>query len=269
MAGVVGFEPTIHGTKNRCLTTWLHPNGERLITRLARAVQEPSYKKSAMDACFSTRAGSVADFVRGKRPRDAPCAPSRDNLRLKCGTSRGCSRQGARPHRVRIARPAARCRPDGCESAAGPSRPAPCAPPTAARNAPSRRPRRGPCTRRQWPCSAVTCNGMSRRLKTQSIRWVSDGPRRTLPSLAFNDTNRGSGRFVTGPRAPVCCAWPAPASTTTKTIATAWRINRLNTLKDGLPVLSVRLIAESLRQLRMGFLCPGESCATMPWHRRV
>lgn len=27
MAGVVGFEPTIHGTKNRCLTTWLHPIG--------------------------------------------------------------------------------------------------------------------------------------------------------------------------------------------------------------------------------------------------
>ena len=25
LAGVVGFEPTIHGTKNRCLTTWLHP----------------------------------------------------------------------------------------------------------------------------------------------------------------------------------------------------------------------------------------------------
>ena len=30
MAGGVGFEPTIHGTKNRCLTTWLHPIGEAL-----------------------------------------------------------------------------------------------------------------------------------------------------------------------------------------------------------------------------------------------
>ena len=29
LAGVVGFEPTVHGTKNRCLTTWLHPNGPR------------------------------------------------------------------------------------------------------------------------------------------------------------------------------------------------------------------------------------------------
>ena len=26
LAGVVGFEPTVRGTKNRCLTTWLHPN---------------------------------------------------------------------------------------------------------------------------------------------------------------------------------------------------------------------------------------------------
>ena len=26
MAGVVGFEPTVHDTKNRCLTTWLHPS---------------------------------------------------------------------------------------------------------------------------------------------------------------------------------------------------------------------------------------------------
>ncbi len=40
MAGVVGFEPTIHGTKNRCLTTWLHPNGERLSTIVAGGVQE-------------------------------------------------------------------------------------------------------------------------------------------------------------------------------------------------------------------------------------
>ncbi len=23
--GVEGFEPPIHGTKNRCLTAWLHP----------------------------------------------------------------------------------------------------------------------------------------------------------------------------------------------------------------------------------------------------
>ncbi len=45
VAGVVGFEPTIHGTKNRCLTTWLHPNGERLSTIVADGVQEVSDKK--------------------------------------------------------------------------------------------------------------------------------------------------------------------------------------------------------------------------------
>ncbi len=26
LAGAVGFEPTVHDTKNRCLTTWLRPN---------------------------------------------------------------------------------------------------------------------------------------------------------------------------------------------------------------------------------------------------
>ena len=42
---MVGFEPTIHGTKNRCLTTWLHPIGERLSTIVAGGVQEVSDKK--------------------------------------------------------------------------------------------------------------------------------------------------------------------------------------------------------------------------------
>jgi hypothetical protein len=28
LAGVVGFEPTVHATKKRCLTTWPHPNSE-------------------------------------------------------------------------------------------------------------------------------------------------------------------------------------------------------------------------------------------------
>ena len=39
LAGVVGFEPTVHGTKNRCLTTWLHPNSAALITLDLGAVQ--------------------------------------------------------------------------------------------------------------------------------------------------------------------------------------------------------------------------------------
>ncbi len=50
LAGVVGFEPTMHGTKNRCLTTWLHPNGERLSTTLVCGVQELSGKKSKRPA---------------------------------------------------------------------------------------------------------------------------------------------------------------------------------------------------------------------------
>ncbi len=44
MAGVVGFEPTVRGTKNRCLTTWLHPNGERLIKLPSAAVQDPNWQ---------------------------------------------------------------------------------------------------------------------------------------------------------------------------------------------------------------------------------
>ena len=40
---------------------------------------------------------------------------------------------------------------------------------------------------------------MLRRLKTQSILCVRDGPRRTFPSEVFNETKRGTGRFVTLP----------------------------------------------------------------------
>jgi hypothetical protein len=41
---------------------------------------------------------------------------------------------------------------------------------------------------------------MLRNFRIQSTRWVKDGPRRTLPSLALSETKRGMGRFVTGPR---------------------------------------------------------------------
>ena len=36
VAGVVGFEPTVHATKKRCLTAWLHPNCEGVYDALAR-----------------------------------------------------------------------------------------------------------------------------------------------------------------------------------------------------------------------------------------
>ena len=32
VAGVVGFEPTVHGIKTRCLTAWLHPNSIVVIS---------------------------------------------------------------------------------------------------------------------------------------------------------------------------------------------------------------------------------------------
>ena len=39
LAGVVGFEPTVHATKKRCLTAWLHPISEAVNTPDATSVQ--------------------------------------------------------------------------------------------------------------------------------------------------------------------------------------------------------------------------------------
>ena len=39
LAGMVGFEPTVHCTKNSCLTTWLHPSNEALDTPETHADQ--------------------------------------------------------------------------------------------------------------------------------------------------------------------------------------------------------------------------------------
>jgi hypothetical protein len=33
LAGVVGFEPTVHATKKRCLTAWLHPISGAVLVR--------------------------------------------------------------------------------------------------------------------------------------------------------------------------------------------------------------------------------------------
>ena len=44
VAGVVGFEPTVHDTKNRCLTTWLHPNGGGFYTPSHLAPQALVFK---------------------------------------------------------------------------------------------------------------------------------------------------------------------------------------------------------------------------------
>ena len=43
MAGVAGFEPTNDGIKNRCLTTWRHPNhlmDEKYSSRFCYKMQE-------------------------------------------------------------------------------------------------------------------------------------------------------------------------------------------------------------------------------------
>lgn len=45
LAGVVGFEPTVHCTKNSCLTTWLHPNGAAVITQITVEAQAPASEK--------------------------------------------------------------------------------------------------------------------------------------------------------------------------------------------------------------------------------
>ena len=39
LAGVVGFEPTVHATKKRCLTAWLHPISVALLTEKPRGLQ--------------------------------------------------------------------------------------------------------------------------------------------------------------------------------------------------------------------------------------
>src|SRR5690606_37172740 len=44
LAGAVGFEPTVHGTKNRCLTTWPRPNCVGVSSQAVRGVQEAKRK---------------------------------------------------------------------------------------------------------------------------------------------------------------------------------------------------------------------------------
>ena len=46
MAGAVGFEPTVHEIKTRCLTTWLRPNNFRFFT-----LSISSFKPFEASAC--------------------------------------------------------------------------------------------------------------------------------------------------------------------------------------------------------------------------
>lgn len=45
LAGMVGFEPTVHCTKNSCLTTWLHPNRAALSRACVEALQAKNQRK--------------------------------------------------------------------------------------------------------------------------------------------------------------------------------------------------------------------------------
>ena len=41
LAGAVGFEPTHHGIKTRCLTAWLHPNNLHKLQKCHSEDDEP------------------------------------------------------------------------------------------------------------------------------------------------------------------------------------------------------------------------------------
>ena len=47
LAGAVGFEPTVHGTKNRCLTTWPRPNCGGVYPRAWSAARQKRDKIGA------------------------------------------------------------------------------------------------------------------------------------------------------------------------------------------------------------------------------
>ena len=56
MAGAVGFEPTVHDTKNRCLTTWLRPN----CTQLQKQHND---LPSRLQDCFLTKCNLLQNLV--------------------------------------------------------------------------------------------------------------------------------------------------------------------------------------------------------------
>ena len=60
MAGVPGFEPGNAGTKNRCLTTWRHPNGGAGIATLSFAGNTRSHCIPALLSCYLRFAANFA-----------------------------------------------------------------------------------------------------------------------------------------------------------------------------------------------------------------
>ena len=49
LAGVAGIEPANGGTKNRCLTTWLHPSRARPYNARVTNVKGPKWENQAED----------------------------------------------------------------------------------------------------------------------------------------------------------------------------------------------------------------------------
>lgn len=60
VAGVVGFEPTVHCTKNSCLTTWLHPSSERVSIQSPIAAQ-PQNRRFFQKLCRAFRAAKMGE----------------------------------------------------------------------------------------------------------------------------------------------------------------------------------------------------------------
>lgn len=104
LAGVVGFEPTVHGTKNRCLTTWLHPSrcgGCLTLPGGGRKSRKPdfcSFREGSLRAPVPARAGRRLRPGSG-RPWPAGRSPSASPRASASGRAAPCS-----------GRPRARCR---------------------------------------------------------------------------------------------------------------------------------------------------------------
>lgn len=68
LAGAVGFEPTVHGTKNRCLTTWPRPNCGGVSIQAVWRVQG---QNRHFFRSFAILRGAAARMARARRK---PCA---------------------------------------------------------------------------------------------------------------------------------------------------------------------------------------------------
>src|SRR5450756_522245 len=74
MAGAGGFEPPVHGTKARCLTTWLRPKGSqrrrKKYSRAGKKGQERSHLAQSAAKAFS-HCRSAPEIVRPTPPEES------------------------------------------------------------------------------------------------------------------------------------------------------------------------------------------------------